>query len=82
MISLFYPSILAFLLGVIVGYRYRYKLKHFLSYLIISIIIAKFLGAFPYYNLPLSFEFVFAILGIFFGNRVLRREHYDYNNIG
>ncbi|MCQ6254256.1 hypothetical protein [Methanocaldococcus sp.] len=69
-ISLYYPSILAFIIGVFIGAKYRMKIKNIFGYLVLSIVIAYFLKAFPYYNLPLSLTFVSSVIGIILGNRV------------
>ncbi|ENN96594.1 hypothetical protein J422_01490 [Methanocaldococcus villosus KIN24-T80] len=70
MISLLYPSVLSFIVGFIVGIKYREKIRNKLLIIILSIVIAYFLGSFPYYNLPISFSYVSAVLGVIFGNMV------------
>ncbi len=68
---LYYPSILAFLFGVLIGAKYRHKIGNILGYLILTVIIAYFLKAFPYYDLlPLSCSYLFAVIGIIIGNRL------------
>ncbi|MEO2117643.1 MAG: hypothetical protein ABGW92_04470, partial [Methanocaldococcus sp.] len=65
---LYYPSILAFLFGVLIGAKYRHKIRNILGYLILTVIISYFLKAFPYYDLlPLSCSYLFAVIGIIIG---------------
>ncbi|ADG13624.1 hypothetical protein [Methanocaldococcus infernus] len=72
MIIYLYPSILAFLLGILIGSKFRYKIPNILGFLVLSLIIAYFLKPLPYYEpLKISLTFFSAILGIFVGNRVL-----------
>ena len=68
---LYYPSILAFLFGVLIGAKYRYKIKNIFGYLILAVVVAYFLKAFPYYDLlPLSCSYLSAVIGIIIGNRL------------
>ncbi|XRO74796.1 hypothetical protein ACO3TA_05245 [Methanocaldococcus sp. 28A] len=72
---LYYPSILAFLLGVLIGAKYRYKIRNIFGYLILAVIIAYFLKAFPYYDtLFISFSYISAVIGIIVGNRLFGRK--------
>ena len=68
---LYYPSILAFLFGVLIGAKYRHKIGNIAGYLILTVIVAYFLKAFPYYDLlPLSYSYLSAVIGIIVGNRL------------
>ena len=68
---LYYPSILAFLFGVLIGTKYRHRIGNIAGYLILAVIVAYFLKAFPYYDLlPLSCSYLSAVIGIIVGNRL------------
>ncbi|WP_457613046.1 hypothetical protein [Methanocaldococcus sp.] len=73
----YYPAILALLFGILMGSKFRGKIKHLLSYLVLALIIAYFLKAFPYYNLPISFSYVSAVVGIIIGNRLFGKKIYE-----
>ncbi|ACV23896.1 hypothetical protein [Methanocaldococcus fervens] len=71
---LYYPSILAFLFGILIGAKYRHKIGNIFGYLILAVVIAYFLKEFPYYDLlPLSCTYLSAVIGIIIGNRLFRK---------
>lgn len=70
-INLMYLSIVGLVVGIILGSRINTKMN-ILFYLISGVVIAYLLGTFPYYNFPISYEFILAIGGILIGNMINR----------
>lgn len=77
------PLVLGFLLGFILGTRIKLSPESELKFgtevyaivLIAAIIVAYFIGAFPYYiDVPLASGFVAAIIGIIVGKLLFGRE--------
>lgn len=77
------PLVLGFLIGFILGTRIKpspeSKLKFdtevYAMVLIAAIIVAYFLGPFPYYeDFPLASGFVAAIMGLIIGKLIFGRE--------
>lgn len=84
------PLVLGFLIGFIVGTRIKpspeSKLKFdtevYAIILIAAIVVAYFLGPFPYYvDSPLASGFVSAIIGIIIGKLAFGREKKSNNQI-
>lgn len=80
------PLVLGFLLGFILGTRIKpspeSKLKFgaevYAIVLITAIIVAYFVGAFPYYkDVPLASGYVSAIIGLIIGKLIFGREKRD-----
>ena len=70
-INLMYLSIVGMVVGIILGSRINTKIN-MLFYLISGVIIAYLLGAFPYYNFPVSYTFILSIVGVLIGNMINR----------
>ena len=70
-INLMYLSIVGMVVGIILGSRINTKMN-ISFYLISGVIIAYLLGAFPYYNFPVSYAFILSIVGVLIGNIINR----------
>jgi len=84
------PIIIGFLLGFILGTRIQISSKSKLKFdaeiyaivLITAIIVAYYLGPFPYYiDVPIASGFVSAIIGILIGKLLFGKEKNDKNQI-
>ncbi|AEF95779.1 hypothetical protein [Methanotorris igneus] len=69
-IGLYFAPIVGFLIGMVLGTKFREKIKVISFYLIVGAIIAYFLKPLPYYNfpVPLSLTYFLSVLGIIVGN--------------
>jgi energy-converting hydrogenase B subunit J len=70
-LNMIYLSVMGMVIGIILGSRIDSKMN-IGFYLISGIIIAYLLGAFPYYNFPISCAFILSIFGILIGNAIHR----------
>lgn len=85
------PLVIGFILGFILGTRIRlspqskleFNAQIYVIVLITAIIVAYFIGPFPYYaDVPLASGFVSAIIGLIIGKLLFGREknQIDSNN--
>ncbi len=70
-IDMIYLSIVGMIIGIILGSRVHTKIN-MPFYILSGAVIAYFLGAFPYYNFPISCAFMLSIIGLLIGNGLNR----------
>jgi len=61
------------ILGFILGRRITAKLNIWF-YLLVGVVVGYLLGPLPYYNFPLSYSFLFSLLGLLLGNLTVREK--------
>jgi len=70
-IDYFFLPFTGMILGFILGRRITVKLNVWF-YLVVGLVVGYLLGSLPYYNFPLSYSFLFSLVGLLIGNLTVR----------
>ncbi len=62
-------SLIGLFIGIVIGIKIYMKLNY-IFYIFVGVIVAYLIGPLPYYNLPLSYSFLFSLIGLLIGNMV------------
>lgn len=73
MIEYLFLPFIGMILGFILGRRISIRLNLWF-YLPVGVIVGYLLGPLPYYNFPLSYSFLFTLIGLLLGNLTVREK--------